>query len=175
MSDFSIDTILSKGADRSASNRLAHPCQPFLLHSADGLVPSHCSVSYICLYLDPACVPAAGAVTGEGFYFGHSVGSCCPQPQHHYCPGQAALGILNPAPMGQMRLHSLAQKGKRRRRHRTVFTQQQLEYLENLFNTSSYPDSSTREKLARKTHLSEETIKVCSFQSKDICKQKPNG
>ncbi|XP_020372983.1 homeobox protein goosecoid-like [Rhincodon typus] len=62
--------------------------------------------------------------------------------------------------MPQLGLHLLSQVQKRRRRHRTVFTERQLEELENLFNKTSYPDSSARESLARTTHLSEETIKV---------------
>ncbi|XP_069766178.1 homeobox protein goosecoid-like [Narcine bancroftii] len=59
-----------------------------------------------------------------------------------------------------MGLHLLSQARKRRRRHRTVFTEQQLEDLEDLFSVSRYPDGSAREELARKTLLSEETIKV---------------
>ncbi|XP_078097218.1 homeobox protein goosecoid-like [Mustelus asterias] len=63
-------------------------------------------------------------------------------------------------PTAQLGFHALAQVQKRRRRHRTVFTELQLRDLENLFNKTSYPDTSTREKLAQSTHLSQETIKV---------------
>lgn len=49
---------------------------------------------------------------------------------------------------------------KRRRRHRTVFTDKQLSSLEHLFRTTQYPDVATREKLARLLDLDEERVEV---------------
>lgn len=49
---------------------------------------------------------------------------------------------------------------KRTRRHRTIFTEEQLDALEELFLQNQYPDVNTREKLAQQTHLREERVEV---------------
>jgi len=51
---------------------------------------------------------------------------------------------------------------RRKRRHRTIFTDEQLEALETLFQETKYPDVGTREQLARKVHLREEKVEVSS-------------
>lgn len=57
---------------------------------------------------------------------------------------------------------------RRTRRHRTIFTEEQLDALEELFLQNQYPDVNTREKLAQRTHLREERVEVrllCQIQS----------
>uniref|UniRef100_A0A914I3N4 Homeobox domain-containing protein n=1 Tax=Globodera rostochiensis TaxID=31243 RepID=A0A914I3N4_GLORO len=50
--------------------------------------------------------------------------------------------------------------GKRKRRHRTIFTEEQLIMLEESFRVTQYPDVSVRERLAEKCNLREERVEV---------------
>ena len=52
---------------------------------------------------------------------------------------------------------------KRKRRHRTIFTEEQLEQLEATFDKTHYPDVILREQLALQVDLKEERIEV-SFE-----------
>ncbi|XP_070618936.1 homeobox protein goosecoid-2 [Erythrolamprus reginae] len=57
-------------------------------------------------------------------------------------------------------LQSFQQIQRRTRRHRTIFTEDQLQALETLFHKNQYPDVITREHLAAQIHLKEERVEV---------------
>lgn len=52
---------------------------------------------------------------------------------------------------------------KRKRRHRTIFTEEQLERLEATFDNTHYPDVLLREKLASEVDLKEERVEVSTL------------
>ncbi|XP_007908270.1 homeobox protein goosecoid-2 [Callorhinchus milii] len=60
----------------------------------------------------------------------------------------------------ELELHVLHQIQRRSRRHRTIFTEEQLEALEAMFKRNQYPDVVTREQLAIQVHLREERVEV---------------
>ncbi|NXB77066.1 GSC2 protein, partial [Donacobius atricapilla] len=57
-------------------------------------------------------------------------------------------------------LQTFHQIQRRTRRHRTIFTEEQLQALETLFHQNQYPDVVTREHLANRIHLKEERVEV---------------
>lgn len=50
--------------------------------------------------------------------------------------------------------------GKRKRRHRTIFSEEQLNILEKAYFAAHYPDVNMREKLALQCNLKEERVEV---------------
>lgn len=62
---------------------------------------------------------------------------------------------------------------KRKRRHRTIFTEEQLEQLEATFDKTHYPDVLLREQLALQVDLKEERIEVSLRRCIDPLKPPP--
>uniref|UniRef100_A0A672KFM7 Homeobox protein goosecoid-like n=1 Tax=Sinocyclocheilus grahami TaxID=75366 RepID=A0A672KFM7_SINGR len=85
-----------------------------------------------------------------------SAGSVLISPVPHQMMSYMNVGTLSRTELQLLnQLHC-----RRKRRHRTIFTDEQLEALENLFQETKYPDVGTREQLARKVHLREEKVEV---------------
>ena len=55
---------------------------------------------------------------------------------------------------------SATSSNRRKRRHRTIFTEDQIEALERTFSRTHYPDVALREELAMSTDLLEERVEV---------------
>lgn len=70
--------------------------------------------------------------------------------------GQSPDDLGSVLPSGNGSSHSKRKK----RRHRTIFTQYQVEELEKAFKDAHYPDMYTRECLSNKTELPEDRIQV---------------
>ncbi|KAG8449110.1 hypothetical protein GDO86_015966 [Hymenochirus boettgeri] len=95
-----------------------------------------------------SCVPSATAYDGTGTVL-------MPPVPHQMLP------YMNVGTLSRTELQLLNQLHcRRKRRHRTIFTDEQLEALENLFQETKYPDVGTREQLARRVHLREEKVEV---------------
>ncbi|XP_008398345.1 PREDICTED: homeobox protein goosecoid [Poecilia mexicana] len=107
--------------------------------------------------------PCCGAVPGL------SPQQCPCFPAGYDSPASVLLSPVPHHMMSYMNMGSLSRTElqllnqlhcRRKRRHRTIFTDEQLEALEGLFQETKYPDVGTREQLARKVHLREEKVEV---------------
>ncbi|XP_032820629.1 homeobox protein goosecoid-like [Petromyzon marinus] len=85
-----------------------------------------------------------------------SAGSLCPVGSSTVLPGCH----LDVETLSRLELTLLGQLHRRKRRHRTIFTGEQLGALEELFQQTQYPDVNLREQLARRVHLREERVEV---------------
>ncbi|KAM9569087.1 homeobox protein goosecoid-like [Salvelinus alpinus] len=108
----------------------------------------------------PACcgaIPALGSQQCPCIPTGYDrTGSVLISPVPHQMMSYMNVGTLSRTELQLLnQLHC-----RRKRRHRTIFTDEQLEALENLFQETKYPDVGTREQLARRVHLREEKVEV---------------
>lgn len=121
----------------------------------------------------PPSFPSPVSPTPTGY---DSAGSVLLSPVPHQMMSYMNMGSLTRTELQLLnQLHC-----RRKRRHRTIFTDEQLEALEGLFQETKYPDVGTREQLARKVHLREEKVEVsfsflftAQILLEDECKRVP--
>ncbi|CAD7674037.1 unnamed protein product [Nyctereutes procyonoides] len=151
---FSIDHILSSPPERSAAaarapppagrQSPAEPGEP----GAPEAAPCGC-----CCCCGPRAAPRgppeAAAALGARLPWPLRLGPAAPSPLAAAAGGSGALpGAGGPGPQ------------RRTRRHRTIFSEEQLQALEALFVQNQYPDVGTRERLAGRIRLREERVEV---------------
>lgn len=109
---------------------------------------------WVCQCLDaPLCSVMVPSLRFAGY---DSPSSVLISPVPHQMMSYMNMGSLSRTELQLLnQLHC-----RRKRRHRTIFTDEQLEALEGLFQETKYPDVGTREQLARKVHLREEKVEV---------------
>ncbi|KAM8819151.1 homeobox protein goosecoid-2 isoform 1-T1 [Rhynchonycteris naso] len=183
---FSIEHILSSLPERSPAARASHPPQPAGRQSpaepgesgAPEAAPCAC-----CCCCGPRRPPelAAGlgewtrgtGVGGSGSRPGRCAARIWPRDSPRHRPAGARLpwplrlGPSAPLPLAVPPGSSAVLPGtvgpgpqRRTRRHRTIFSEEQLQALEALFVQNQYPDVGTRERLAGRIRLREERVEV---------------
>ncbi|XP_077807109.1 homeobox protein goosecoid-2 isoform X2 [Macaca mulatta] len=153
---FSIEHILSSLPERSLPARAACPPQP-----AGGQSPTEpeepgapeaapCACCCCCSpRAGPCGSPEAAAGLNARLAWPLRLGPAVPLSLGAPAGGSRAL----PGPVGPG-------SQRRTRRHRTIFSEEQLQALEALFVQNQYPDVSTRERLAGRIRLREERVEV---------------
>ncbi|XP_004592224.2 homeobox protein goosecoid-2 [Ochotona princeps] len=161
---FSIEHILSSLPERStpagtarppppaptpppAPGRRQRPTEPGEPEAPDA-VPCAC-----CCCCGPRAVPRRPAEAAPGLGarlpWPLRLGPAAPLPLAAPLGGSGALSVAaGPGPQ------------RRTRRHRTIFSEEQLQALEALFVQNQYPDVGTRERLAGRIRLREERVEV---------------
>uniref|UniRef100_A0A8C9A7X9 Homeobox protein goosecoid-2 n=1 Tax=Prolemur simus TaxID=1328070 RepID=A0A8C9A7X9_PROSS len=149
---FSIEHILSGLPERSPPARAARPPQPAGRQSpaeqaepgAPEAAPCAC-----CCCCGPRGPAEAAAGLGARLPWPLRLGPAAPPSLAAPAGGAGALpGAVGPGPQ------------RRTRRHRTIFSEEQLQALEALFVQNQYPDVGTRERLAGRIRLREERVEV---------------
>ncbi|XP_073079247.1 homeobox protein goosecoid-2 [Manis javanica] len=150
---FSIEHILSGLPERSPAARAARPPQPAgrqgpAQPGAPTATPCEC-----CCGGGPRAAPRGPPEPAPG------LGARLPWPPR--------LVPAAPLPLAAPTADSGALAGaggpgpqRRTRRHRTIFSEEQLQALEALFAQNQYPDVGTRERLAGRIRLREERVEV---------------
>ncbi|XP_012924765.1 homeobox protein goosecoid-2 [Heterocephalus glaber] len=153
---FSIEHILSSLPERSPRGRAARPPLPAgrqsPAESAEPGVQEAVPCACCCCFVPPATPrrsPEAATGLGARLPWPLRLGPGAPSPLAAQTGGSGALPSAGgPGPQ------------RRTRRHRTIFSEEQLQALEALFVQNQYPDVGTRERLAGRIRLREERVEV---------------
>ncbi|XP_051693218.2 homeobox protein goosecoid-2 [Oryctolagus cuniculus] len=153
---FSIEHILSSLPERASPARAARPPPAAGRQSpaepgepgAPEVAPCAC-----CCCCGPRAAPRrspeAGPGLGARLPWPLRLSPAAPLPLAAPVGGSGALSVAGgPGPQ------------RRTRRHRTIFSEEQLQALEALFVQNQYPDVGTRERLAGRIRLREERVEV---------------
>ncbi|KAM6156207.1 homeobox protein goosecoid-2 [Rhynchocyon petersi] len=154
---FSIEHILASRPERKTPAHTDRPQLPTgsqdtgeLADPARPGVPAAKACSCCCCggpHTAPCGPPEPAAGLGARLPWSMRLGPSAPLPASTPSGGPAAL----PGGPGPQR---------RTRRHRTIFSEEQLQALEALFVQNQYPDVGTRERLAGRIRLREERVEV---------------
>ncbi|XP_055466301.1 homeobox protein goosecoid-2 [Psammomys obesus] len=151
---FSIEHILSSLPERRPSARPLqpvggrNPAEPDEPEAPAAAAPCAC-----CCCCGPRPVPrgAPEAASGQGVRLAWPLRLAPAPPSPLTAPTAGSPAPTGPSGPGPQR---------RTRRHRTIFSQEQLQALEALFVQNQYPDVGTRERLAVRIRLREERVEV---------------
>ncbi|XP_042562769.1 homeobox protein goosecoid-2 [Clupea harengus] len=153
---FTIDSILSGGGpERGERTDISTTTVPHLLEANKGDIGAG-AVSAVNHpdALQPTCICCLCCQCGEMLHT-----DCVPATPCPFSWAKQWYAEAHVVEEGSGALH-LGQIQRRMRRHRTIFTEEQLDALEELFLQNQYPDINTREQLAQRTHLREERVEV---------------
>ncbi|XP_031220493.1 homeobox protein goosecoid-2 [Mastomys coucha] len=151
---FSIEHILSSLPERRPAARppqpvgARNPAEPDEPEAPVPAAPCAC-----CCCCNPRAAPRGTPETASGpglrLAWPLRLAPASPSPLTAPSAGSPALtGTSGPGPQ------------RRTRRHRTIFSEEQLQALEALFVQNQYPDVGTRERLAVRIRLREERVEV---------------
>ncbi|XP_020140897.2 homeobox protein goosecoid-2 [Microcebus murinus] len=149
---FSIEHILASQPERSPPARAARPPQPAGRQSPAELgepVAPKAAPCACCCCCGPRAPSEPAAGLGAPLPWPLRLGPAAPPSLAAPAGASGALpGAGGPGPQ------------RRTRRHRTIFSEEQLQALEALFAQNQYPDVGARERLAGRIRLREERVEV---------------